>query len=58
MMFEILDIFTGIMTSVGASLTLIIFKTIFDKKQNQQEAKEILVISGENVLPLTPYQEQ
>lgn len=57
-MFEILDIFTGIMTSVGASLTLIIFKTIFDKKQNQQEAKEILVISGENVLPLTPYQEQ
>ncbi|KAI4450660.1 hypothetical protein C823_005197 [Eubacterium plexicaudatum ASF492] len=41
MIFEILNIFTGIMTSVGASLTLIIFKTIFDKKQNQQEAKEI-----------------
>lgn len=41
MMFEILNIFTGIMTSVGASLTLVIFKTIFDKKQNQQEAKEI-----------------
>ena len=41
MMFEILNIFTGIMTSVGASLTLVIFKTIIDKKQNQQEAKEI-----------------
>lgn len=41
MIFEILNIFTGIMTSVGASITLIIFKTIFDKKQNQQEAKEI-----------------
>ena len=41
MMFEILNIFTGIMTSVGASLTLVIFKTIFDKKQNQQDAKEI-----------------
>jgi len=41
MMFEILNIFTGIMTSVGASLTLVIFKTIFDKNQNQQEAKEI-----------------
>ena len=58
MIFEIMNILTGIITSAGASLTLIIFKTIFDKKQNQQEAKEILVISGENVLPLTPYQEQ
>ena len=41
MIFEIMNILTGIITSAGASLTLIIFKTIFDKKQNQQEAKEI-----------------
>lgn len=41
MIFEIMNILTGIITSAGASLTLVIFKTIFDKKQNQQEAKEI-----------------
>ena len=41
MIFEIMNILTGIITSAGSSLTLIIFKTIFDKKQNQQEAKEI-----------------
>ena len=41
MIYEIWNILFGIITSAGASLTLIIFKTIFDKKQNQQEAKEI-----------------
>ncbi len=41
MIYEILNILTGIITSAGASLSLIIFKTIFDKKQNKQEAKEI-----------------
>jgi len=31
MIYGILNIITGIITSAGASLTLIIFKTIFDK---------------------------
>ena len=41
MVFEIMDILTGIITTVGASLGMIALKTTFDKKQNQQEEKEI-----------------